>query len=209
MLGKFITFEGGEGAGKTTQIERLAIRLTDQGHQVLRTREPGGCAISERIREILVTGRGNDLDGTSELLLILAARHEHIRQVIRPALEAGTWVLCDRFEDSTMAYQGAARGGDETWLKQLGQWIRGDVCADLTLVLDLDPHEGLARSHRRGGKEQRFEQEALSFHQTVRQAFQRIAQQNPKRVKIIQADQSMEQVSAQVWNHTEALLASI
>ncbi|ABK44378.1 thymidylate kinase [Magnetococcus marinus MC-1] len=203
MQGRFITFEGGEGAGKSTQIAQLTQSLQAHGVKVLCTREPGGCPISERIREILVTGQGDDLDGTSELLLILAARHEHIRQVIRPALASGHWVLCDRFEDSTLAYQGGGRGGDGPWLRQLGQWIRGDVFPDLTLLLDLDPTVGLARSKRRGGQEQRFEQEALSFHQQVRQAFLQMAQQEPQRMIPIDADQPVQMVAATIWREVE------
>nr|CRH05004.1 thymidylate kinase [Candidatus Magnetococcus massalia] len=207
LYGHFITFEGGEGAGKTTQISLLAEQLKAEGIEVVVTREPGGCPMAERIRELLVSGRGDDLDGTSELLLILAARHEHIRQRIRPALERGAWVLCDRFEESTLAYQGAGRGGDEAWIRQLGSWVRGGIGPDLTLLLDLDPEIGLARSTKRGGDAQRFEQEALRFHQLVREHFLALAEQDSQRIHTVDAGQTPEQVGMQIWQRvTKQLL---
>ena len=144
--GRFITFEGGEGAGKSTQIRVLAAALERAGKTVCLTREPGGSGGAEQIRELLVTGDPDRWDAMTELLLLYAARKDHVRRLIEPALENGTWVLCDRFADSTMAYQGYGHGLDRSKIAALHKIVLGDLSPDLTIILDLDPEAGLART---------------------------------------------------------------
>jgi dTMP kinase len=194
--GRFITLEGGEGTGKSTLAAGLEATLTQRGIAVDRTREPGGTPGAEDIRKLLVEGSGDRWQPMSEALLLYAARHDHAERRIRPALEAGRWVICDRFFDSTTAYQGAAGGMDRETLDQLRQIALGDFKPDLTLVLDLDPAFGLRRAGSRGDHEQRFESKGLAFHQRLRQGFLDIARSEPERCALIDASQPADTVLA-------------
>ncbi|MBF0400084.1 MAG: dTMP kinase [Magnetococcales bacterium] len=197
--GRFITFEGGEGAGKSTQIERLARRLRDRGLEVVSSREPGGSPLAEEIRHWVVRGEPGAIAAKTELLLMLAARVEHVQQRILPALQRGAWVLCDRFVDSTWAYQGYGRGMDLTMLHQWHHWTVDGLLPDRTLLLDLDPVIGLQRAGRDNHPESRFEQEALAFHQRVRQGFLCLAQAAPDRYRVLVAAQAITQLEEQIW----------
>jgi len=150
MKGKFVTIEGGEGAGKSTMMDRLAVWLESNGHQVVRTREPGGTALAEKIRAILLDDRHGELSGQSELLLVFASRAQHLEELIRPALARGETVLCDRFTDASWAYQGGGRQMPLAWIAALEQMVHGDLQPDLTLLLDLPVEQGLKRASRRG-----------------------------------------------------------
>ncbi len=204
--GRFITFEGGEGAGKSTQIRHLRQRLEEAGHKVLATREPGGAPGALEIRRLLVEGAVDRWEPRSELLLHNAARHEHVRKTIAPALEAGTWVLCDRFADSTMAYQGYAQGVDRTQVDQVNRIAAGDVWPDLTLILDLPVAEGLARAGGRGDGEDRYERMGDDFHERIRAAFLEIASAEPQRCLVVDASGDQDSVAARVWAATAAHL---
>lgn len=196
--GRFITFEGGEGAGKSTQLRRLQGFLEARGLVVLATREPGGTPGAEEIRRLLVTGEGNRWDAWSEALLVTAARRDHVERVIRPALAGGTWVLCDRFLDSTLAYQGHAGGLGAGAVEALHALAIGRLRPDLTLLLDIAPEAGLARAAARRGDEARFEGRDLAFHRTLREAFQAIAAAEPARVRTIDAARPEDAVAAAV-----------
>ncbi len=206
--GRFITFEGGEGAGKSTQVRRLLSRFQASQRPAVATREPGGTVLGERIRELLVTGSPDSMDARTELLLITAARVEHVRRVIRPALERGEWVLCDRFLDSTLAYQGHGRGLEMSDLTRLNRWGAMDLKPDLTLLLDLEPATGLAR--RRAAVSGvtgpmaagfRFEKEALPFHHRVRNGFLELAAREPHRFRRVDASRSEDLVAGAIWEH--------
>lgn len=199
--GKFITFEGGEGAGKSTQIIALATKLTAAGITCITTREPGGSPGAEEIRNLLVTGEVGRWSAMTEALLFAAARDDHLNRTIRPALEAGTWVLCDRFSDSTRAYQGAAEGLSPEIIEALDQLVVGTTQPDLTLIMDLPVEEGLARATSgEDGDENRFERMGLAFHERLRMAFIVIAREAPERCAIIDATQSKEDVASAVWD---------
>ena len=161
--GRFITFEGGEGAGKSTQVQRLAARLKAAGREVVTTREPGGSPGAESIRDIVLRGEADRWSPVTETLLMYAARRDHVERVIRPALERGAWVVCDRFADSTRAYQGAAGGTDPALIAALETHILEDTRPDLTLVFDLPVEVGLERAYARAGAEMRFESKGLAF----------------------------------------------
>lgn len=201
MSGLFITFEGGEGAGKTTQIRLVKEELEKMGKSVVLTREPGGSDGAETIRPLLVSGHAN-WDALTEVLLFSAARRDHLVQKVWPAIKEGKVVLCDRFADSTMAYQGYGRGDDKELqikLAQLYKMVAGDFEPDLTFILDIDPNIGLKRScDRAGNNERRFEDMDLSFHQNLRQAFLKIARENPKRYHVISAEQSIENIHQEI-----------
>lgn len=201
MSGLFITFEGGEGTGKTTQVRLVKDALEQMGKSVLLTREPGGSEGAETIRPLLVSGH-TDWDALTEVLLFSAARRDHLVQKIWPAIKENKIVLCDRFADSTMAYQGYGRGDDkeiQTKLTQLYKMIAGDFEPDLTFILDIDPVVGLKRScDRAGNVERRFEDMDIGFHQNLRQAFLKIAAQNPKRYHVISADQTVEDIHQEI-----------
>jgi dTMP kinase len=182
----FITFEGIEGCGKSTQLRLLDERLRAAGRDVRATREPGGTPLGERLRAILLDP-SQRLDPLAEFLLFEADRRQHIHEVIRPALEAGAWVLCDRFSDSTEAYQAAGRGIDAEWIEAVDAHVRDGLAPDLTLLFDVAPLEGLARARRRDGKEGRFESEELAFHERVWAAFHAIARREPDRVVVVPA----------------------
>lgn len=199
MRGRFITFEGGEGAGKSTQVARLAARLTVNVGAPLLTREPGGSEGAESIRNLLVTGSTDRWSSLSETLLIFAARDDHLRRVIRPALDAGRWVICDRFSDSTRAYQGAAGGVSRVLISSLEAEVIGDNRPDLTLMLDVPVETGLERALARGGAEGRFEAKGLAFHQRLRTEFADIARAESERCALISADGSQDEVADRIW----------
>ena len=196
--GKFITFEGGEGVGKSTQIRRLAARLSRLGDVVL-TREPGGSPGAEALRDLLVQGAADRWSPTAETLLLYAARADHLERLIRPALARGAFVLSDRFADSTRAYQGAGGGASPEMIDMLETMVVGAARPDLTLVFDLPVEVGLARAIARGGAEQRFERKGEAFHQRLREGFLAIAAAEPQRCRLINADDDMDGVAAAIW----------
>ena len=196
-MGKLITFEGGDGAGKSTQIALLAAWLRDQGREVVLTREPGGTAEGEAVRNLLVSGKGQ-WDGVAEALLVTAARRQHWRGVIEPAIQAGKFVLCDRFSDSTRAYQGAGRGVSRQILDSLLQLATGGIEPDVTIILDIDPRLGLARAAHRQDSENRFEREAIEFHQRLRDEFLAIAAAEPNRCTLIDASLAIDTIADQI-----------
>ncbi len=194
----FITFEGGEGTGKSTQSALLAERLRQLGHTVIETREPGGSADADAIRHLLVSGETGRWSATAEILLNYAARESHLRQTIIPALETGAIVICDRFADSTRAYQGHAGHGDSELIEQLDRKIVGDNQPDLTLVFDLDPRIGLERASLRGGDD-RFERKGLEFHSRLRDGYLAVAERFSGRCNLIDATGSIELISESIW----------
>jgi dTMP kinase len=197
----FITFEGGEGTGKSTQIKILADRLKSDGKSVVVTREPGGTPQAETLRNLLVSGETDRWSAESEALLNYAARDSHLNKVIRPALAAGSTVLCDRFMDSTRAYQGYAGACTFHLLDELERSIVREARPNLTLVFDLDPVVGLARAKSRGeGAEDRFERKGLAFHQRIRAGFLEIAKTEPQRCRIIDASLDVAAVAAAIWS---------
>lgn len=197
--GRFITFEGGEGAGKSTQLNRLADAMTSAGYAVLMTREPGGSPGAELIRDLLVTGAVDRWDAESELFLHIAARRDHVTKAIRPALDQGRWVLCDRFADSTMAYQGYGFGLGRETVAAAHRLVLGDFDPDLTLILDLPVSEGLARARARDGDGQnRYERMESDFHERLRQGFLEIAQHDPDRCAVIDAKKDADAVHAAI-----------
>ncbi len=201
--GYFITFEGGEGAGKTTQIARLADRLRAAGVSVLTTREPGGAPGADSIRALLVSGATDKWDPLSETLLLYAARRQHMVQNILPALERGEWVLCDRFSDSTLAYQGYGHGVSRDFIEHLDTTVVGDDGPNLTLILDLPVAAGLARAGARNAgverPEDRFERMGTEFHERLRQGFLDIAARAPQRCVVLDADRDADAVTDAVW----------
>jgi dTMP kinase len=200
MAGKFITFEGGEGTGKSTQTHLLADYLRQQQIPVVVTREPGGSDGAELIRALLVSGDTARWNALSEVLLLYAARIDHWEKVIHPALKAGKWVVCDRFIDSTLAYQGYGRGISLPFLMQLHDQVLGPVWPDYTIIFDLDPRIGIQRSLDRHTSENRFENMDLDFHERMRQGFLEIARQNPERCHVIQADETPQHIHHQIIN---------
>lgn len=193
MTGLFITLEGPEGAGKSTNREYLAERLRAQGLDVLMTREPGGTPLAERIRELLLAPSDEPMHSDTELLLVFAARAQHIAQVIRPALERGAVVLCDRFTDATYAYQGGGRGLSLTRIEQLETFVQGALRPDMTLIFDLPVEIGLSRAAARGRLD-RFEQEGLAFFEAVRSAYLDRARKAPERYRIVNAARPLSAV---------------
>lgn len=203
--GKFITLEGIEGAGKSTQLAVVQRCLEDRGIDVLRTREPGGSPIGERLRDLLLDTACKGMAADTELLLMFAARAEHIARTIGPALERGTWVLCDRFTDATYAYQGGGRGVDRERIALLEDYVQGPLRPDLTLLFDLPVAAGLERAGKRTATD-RFESETGSFFESVRAAYLAIAGSHPQRVAVIDASAALEQVSVQVQDRIGAFL---
>lgn len=196
--GRLITLEGGEGAGKSTQLKRLADALRDNGVTVITTREPGGAPGAEQIRRLLVEGDPERWDPETEALLHFAARREHLRHTIRPALDRGDWVLSDRFTDSTMAYQGYGHRLGPEWIVRLQAVAIGDFRPDLTLILDLPAAEGLRRATGRTSDETRYERMDGGFHERMRRGFLAIAEREPNRCVLIDASGSEEVVAAAV-----------
>ena len=195
----FITFEGVEGCGKSTQLALAAERLRAAGRSVQTTREPGGTALGERLRAILLDPGQRGLDPVAEFLLFEADRRQHLRDVIQPGLEAGAWILCDRFSDSTEAYQAAGRGIDPAWVAAVDERVRGGAIPDLTLLFDVGPLQGLARTRRRDERPGRFESEEIAFHERVGRAFQAIARREPARVTVIDARGDIASVAEETW----------
>ena len=196
--GKFITLEGGEGAGKSTQARLLGRGLSEAGQPTVVTREPGGAPGAEDIRGLLVTGAVGRWDPMSEALLHSAARHEHVTKTIQPALDSGTWVISDRFADSTMAYQGAGHGVERETLNKLYSAVLGDFKPDLTVIFDLDLETGLKRAGSRGEGEDRYERMGHDFHERLRKGFLEISREEPDRCAVVDASGSIDQVSAAI-----------
>jgi dTMP kinase len=196
--GRFITLEGGEGAGKSTQIARLKAWLEGRGKTVVATREPGGSPGAEMIRKLLVEGPAERWDGVTEALLHFAARRDHLRTTVWPALKRGAWVISDRFADSTRAYQGYGHGLDLAMLERLYDVAVGDFRPDLTLVLDLPIEVGLARAAARRGAETRYESLPIAFHQRVKTGFLEIAKREAKRCVVIDAGQDIDTLAATI-----------
>lgn len=195
--GRFVTVEGGEGVGKSTNIDFLCALIRGRGFDVLATREPGGTPAAERIRELLLGPIDEPMPDTAELLLFFAARSLHVENVIRPALARGTWVVCDRFTDATRAYQGAGRGLDRERIEQLAAWVHGDLAPDLTLLLDAPVELGRGRAQRRGDAD-RLEGEQAAFHSRVREAYLAQAQREPERFQVIDASGPLDRVQADI-----------
>jgi len=206
MHGRFITFEGGEGSGKSTQVARLVERLIARGLDVVRTREPGGSAGAEDIRALALNGAAERWSPMTETLLMYAARSDHLERTIRPALARGAWVICDRFADSSRAYQGAGGGVDMAFIEQMDAAIVGETQPDLTLVFDLPVEIGLERALARGGADLRFESKGLAFHERLRDGFRRVAADHPERCRIIDASGDPDAVFSRVWAAIEPVL---
>ena len=196
---RFISFEGGEGSGKSTQIKLLAKKLTKYG-DVITTREPGGTVEAEIIRNLLVKGEENKWSGVVETLLLYAARKDHIDKVIVPNLNNNKWVLCDRFKESTIVYQGYGKNVDIKLIKKLDKLITDNLTPSLTFILDIDPKIGLKRSIRKANSETRYEKMSLSFHNKIRKAFKKIANTNKKNFKLINANQDIDLIKDIIWN---------
>jgi dTMP kinase len=199
FTGRFITLEGGEGAGKSTQVRRLAAALEAKGIPTLTTREPGGAPGAEEIRKLMVEGEPGRWNAITETLLAYAARADHVARTIGPALKEGRWVICDRFSDSTYAYQGAGRGVERETIRRIDSAVLDDFQPDLTLILDLDVATGLGRAMARAGIENRFEKFGADFHEKLRQAFLDIARRNPERCRLIDASGSEDQVGDAIF----------
>lgn len=197
MQGKFITVEGIEGVGKTTNINFIRQQLEAAGRDVVLTREPGGTPLGEAIRGLLLNPEYTGMDSTCELQLMFAARAEHLAKVVWPALEKGQWVLCDRFTDATYAYQGGGRGIDIGVIARLEQLVQGDFRPDLTLLLDVPVAVGLARASKRGTLD-RFEQEKVEFFERVRNAYLDMAQRSPDRYRVVDASLPLDDVQIQI-----------
>lgn len=203
--GKFITFEGGEGTGKSTQLKLLAKRLKALGHDVVETREPGGTPGAEVVRDVIKTGAVEHLGPFAEAVMLAAARDDHVTNVIRPALEGGRWVLCDRFTDSTRAYQGAGGGVDPEILSELERIAVGETTPDLTVLLDSPVEKSMARARERArmngeATADRFEKQDTAFHEKLRQALLDIAQKDSARCVVLDADRTKTEVAEDVWS---------
>lgn len=204
--GVFITLEGGEGAGKSTNASWLADYLRSCGKTVLVTREPGGTEVAEAIREVLLSPDLPGMNADTELLLMFAARNEHLHTKILPALEQGTWVICDRFTDATYAYQGYGRGISLARIAELERWVQGEVRPDYVILFDLDVSTGMARAQARG-RADRFEQEHMAFFERIRAGYQERAKQLPQRYPIINAGETLIQVRQQLQQVAERIVA--
>ncbi|WP_375205927.1 dTMP kinase [Hyphococcus sp.] len=207
--GAFISFEGGDGAGKSTQIKRLAEALRTAGYDVVTTREPGGSPGAEAIRKLLLEGSADKWTPITEALLMYAARADHLERTIAPALKSGSVVITDRFADSTMAYQGLAGALGEETVAALHKIVVRDHEPDLSIILDLPVEEGLKRAGAVGGAEQRFESKGAAYHEKVRQAFLEIAQREPERCAVVSADGDAETVAARVRKVVQKRLPSL
>lgn len=195
--GKFLTIEGTEGVGKSTNLAFVADWLRGRGIEVIVTREPGGTPLAEEIRSLLLSKREEPFDETAELLLVFAARAQHLAQVIKPALARGAWVLSDRFTDATFAYQGGGRGLSKATIEQLEQLVQGDLRPDLTLILDIDVELGLNRARQRGELD-RFESEAVVFFERVRAAYRQRAESAPNRYAAVDAGKTLDEVQIEI-----------
>lgn len=203
--GKFISFEGGEGTGKTTQVKLLRDKLVSQGIDVVLTREPGGAPGAEEIRSLLLTGDPDKWAPMTEVLLFYAARVDHLNNTILPALKSGKWVITDRYADSTFAYQGAGHGLGAAVVQEIHRIATDDFWPHMTVLLDIEPKAGLGRANEREAaisedkREDRFEKMAEDYHHRLRQAFQGIAKENPDRFRVIPAEGSVTQVASRIW----------
>lgn len=207
--GLFITFEGGEGAGKSTQISKLAENLRTSGYDVVVTREPGGSKGAEAVRHVLLSGAAEALGTEMEAMLFAAARSDHVKTVIRPAIERGAFVLCDRFLDSSRVYQGSTGNLSSDLIEMLQRIAIDGTMPDLTLIFDIDAQKGLERAQRRAGEDavpDRFEKEELSTHAKRREAFLDIALADRERCRVVNADQPLERVEEDVWHFVEDLI---
>jgi dTMP kinase len=198
MNGKFISIEGIEGAGKSTQLAFIAEYLKQHGKKVVQTREPGGTALGEELRELLLTPREEGMSVDAELLLMFAARAEHIEQVINPALARGEWVISDRFVDATFAYQGGGRGVSTERIKQISDWTLNGLQTDMTFLFDLPVNLGQQRVVQRKGDIDRFEQEKTAFFQKIRNCYLARSEQEPKRIKVIDSSKSIDDIQSQL-----------
>jgi dTMP kinase len=203
---KFITLEGGEGVGKTTNVPFIKDYLLSQNIPVVVTREPGGTPLAEKIRDLLLHSNDEAVTSHAEILLMFAARAQHLNHVIKPALAQGQWVLCDRFTDATYAYQGGGRGMSLEAIQWLENFVQADLRPDLTLLLDVPVVTGMARAKNRAGQLDRFESEQLEFFNRVRQVYLNQAQQYPERIKIIKADQALTDVQQAIIGALKPLL---
>ncbi len=203
--GKFITLEGGEGAGKTSQLQTICRFLEQRGVDVITTREPGGTEIAEKIRNLLLDKEHTALTPDTELLLVFAARAQHLQELILPTLEKGVWVVSDRFTDASFAYQGYGRGLEITRIQQLQQWLQGGFEPDLTLLFDLPVETGMRRARKRGAMD-RFEVEQIAFFERIRKGYLQLAQQHSQRIKIIDASLPLDQVSENVCRQLQDIL---
>ena len=208
MQGKLITVEGVEGVGKSTNIEFIAQHLRSAGIKVISTREPGGTPLAEDMRQLLLTPRDETVCDTAELLLMFAARAQHLNEVIKPALQRGDWVLCDRFTDATYAYQGGGREMGFDTIAKLEQLVQGDLRPHCTVLLDAPVEVGMARAKKRGALD-RFEQEKMDFFERVRQAYLQLAQQHGQRFLVIDAAQQLPAVQADITKGLAALLTQV
>jgi len=212
MRGQFITFEGGEGSGKSTQLALLADDLAKRGYSLVRTREPGGTKLADRIRALILEkpdGEGPGafpMDPKAELFLYLASRAQHMAEVIRPALAAGKIVLCDRFTDATLAYQGAGRGLPKSEIEAMARFASQGLGPDLTFLLQMDVKKALVRLTARG-ETNRLDEEQLQFHEAVQRGYAELAQANPKRIVVIDADAAVEAVAAKIRERTDAFFS--
>ena len=206
--GFFLTLEGAEGVGKSTNIEFITQYLEQRGIDYVLTREPGGTQLGEKIRELLLAVHEESMSELTELLLVFAARAQHLDKIIEPALAAGKWVVCDRFTDATFAYQGAGRGLSMETIGELESMVQGELRPDLTLILDLDPEIGMQRASNRGELD-RFEREQMSFFRHVRQGYLDIAQAEPERCKVIDAAKALEDVKLDLLAALEQGLSKI
>lgn len=206
MAGRFITLEGSEGSGKSTNLAFIHDYLKGEGIDLIQTREPGGTPIAEQIRELLLDARHTALADDAELLLMFAARAQHLAELIQPARQRGQWVLCDRFTDATYAYQGAGRGIATERIAALETWVQGPLRPDLTLFLDLPVAEGLARASARGEPD-RFEKEKIDFFERVRSGYLARCAEAPERYRVIDASQPLEQVQQQIAAVLDSYLA--
>ncbi len=208
--GRFITFEGGEGAGKSTQVARLVARLKAHGIEAVATREPGGSPRAEALRAFILSGRAKPLGPVGEAVLFSAARADHVDVLIRPAIARGAWVVCDRFSDSTRAYQGAAGAADPALIEALQRVAIADMDPDMTILMDIAPEIGLARAEQRRGADgaDRFEGEGIAFHRALRRAFLDIAGRARKRIVVVDASMEADALEAQIWSRVSERFAA-
>jgi dTMP kinase len=197
--GQFITFEGGEGSGKSTQAKRLVERLQLRGHEVVLTREPGGSPGAEAIRHLLLSGIAKPLGPEAETFMFAAARDDHVSTVIRPALTRGAWVVSDRFIDSTRVYQGTLGNVDQRLIRALERLVVAETMPDLTFILDVPPEIGLARASERGEGTNRFEAENVDYHRLLRDAYRELAEREPDRCMLIDGTPSADSIAVRIW----------
>lgn len=204
MKGAFFTFEGGEGSGKTTLVGLVAERLRSCGREVVTTREPGGVAVAEQIRAVILDAKNTAMDPRTEALLFAAARRQHFVEKIKPALDRGAIVLCDRFVDSSLAYQGIARGIGAQRILEINQFATDCRMPDLTFYLDIEPEKGLARIAKNGRREvNRLDMEKLEFHRKVREGYLWVAKQFPNRIVVLDAEKTLDQLAEEVVSHAK------